>query len=164
LIGRVLRRSRWALAIGLLLALSGCGLQPLPFWKAGFFWPDAYWRDGRYLLLAVDTEDEMALSFATGDRTGSINLVGPTVFSVGIDKRWVVAKRHPSLGYGKFNRTITEYYIVDRTGDRDLRGFHGPRTIGPLTQAEFERLARRVSLPSFATTFAHLEGQDTGDQ
>jgi hypothetical protein len=134
----------------------------LPPWKAGSFWLDAYWCDGRYLLLAVDSEDQMDLSFAIG-RGRSINLVGPTVFSIGINEHWVVAKSHPSLGLGKFNRAITEYYIVDRTGERDLRGFHGPRTIGPLARAEFDRVAQQVALPSFTTTFSNLENQDTSE-
>ncbi len=76
------------------------------------------------------------MSLTTDDQRGmSSALVGPTVFSIGADDHYVVVKQHPSKdAFGGFDRSVTNYFIVDRAG--------GGKTVnGPLSQAEFDKLS-----------------------
>ena len=72
-------------------------------------WFDTYWRRERYVLIAIDTLSEMSLAFVTADETAA-GLVGPTIFSIGADERYIVIKRHPSKdGMGDdSDRSVTE--------------------------------------------------------
>jgi len=139
---------------GTCLACScfGCGAQPIIDKR----WPDAYWRKGSYVLIAIDTEAQMDLSFDHGGEL--ISLVGPTVFAVGADAHYVVVKQHPSAGGTQFDPAITNYFILDRARETGGR----PVVHGPLSRDEFDRLSARLSLPAFDKTFAALEWQKTG--
>jgi hypothetical protein len=59
---------------------------------------------GPYLLVAVDIDDQMSVSYDLGDGS-SIGRIGPTVYSVGWNNRYIVAKEHPAS-----NRKITNFY------------------------------------------------------
>jgi hypothetical protein len=64
---------------------SGCGPRPI----LDRDWPDAYWRSGDYVLIAIDTESQMSLKadVRDGKRTSLLNIVDATVFSVGANER-----------------------------------------------------------------------------
>src|ERR1041384_2335642 len=117
---------------------------------------DQYWRSERYVLLAIDARGQMNLSFDEGDGT-ALGLVGPTVFSIGADDKYIVVKQHPSKDtFGAFDRSITNYFVVERTtspsfADRQ-KGIRGP-----LTKEEVEKLAASLPLPRFTKTFSDLE-------
>jgi hypothetical protein len=136
--------------------VCGCGLQPI----FDRHWPDAYWRHGPYVLIAIDTEAQMDLSIDTSD--GLVSLVGPTVFAVGADAHYVVAQQHPSANGVHFDRAVTNYFIVDRSTE-PVRGRRDTLQIfGPLSKAEFDQFARTHVLPPFRKTFSVLEWQSTG--
>ena len=124
--------------------------------SCGGFWLDTYWHSERYLLLAIDTRSQMHLAFGQGDGT-ALGLVGATVFSVGSDERHIVVKQHPASNHsGDFERTLTNYFVVERTSSPSFAE-RQRRVYGPLSRAEFERLATEWSLPSFSQTFRDLE-------
>jgi len=111
---------------------------------------DTYWHSGHYVLVAIDTRGQMSLT--TDDQHGmSSALIGPTVFSIGADDSHIVVKQHPSKdAFGGFDRSVTNYFIVDRAGS-------GKTVSGPLSEAEFNNLSTIQSLPPFTTTFKDLE-------
>ena len=117
---------------------------------------DTYWRSERYVLLAIDAPGQMNLAFDEGNGM-AIGLVGPTVFSIGADEKYIVLKQHPSTdAFGAFNRSITNYFIVVRTSSPSLAEREkGVR--GPLIEKEFEKLAVSLSLPKFSKTFKDLQ-------
>lgn len=90
-------------------------------------------------------------------------VVGSTVYAVGADYRFVVAKQHPGDGFGDFDSTITNYFIIDRTVpvEEQARQHKGIR--GPLSRREFDRLARQLSLPTFTKRFHSLNWKKTGE-
>src|SRR6266404_4995875 len=92
------------------MLLSGCDRD----------WPDAHWRAERYVLLEIDSESQMSLSFDLQDGT-SLGLVGPTVYAVGADEKFIVLKQHPAKDpFGStFDRGVTNYFIVRRTLSTD---------------------------------------------
>jgi hypothetical protein len=99
----------------------------------------------------------MSLSFDLGNGD-AVGLVGPAVFAIGFDEKYIVLMQHPALNTfaSSFDRGVTNYFIVDRTtsttpGEREK----GVR--GPLSKVEFERLASSLSLPPFTKRFDDLE-------
>jgi hypothetical protein len=121
-------------------------------------WPDTYWRSERYVVLAVDSPEQMSLAFDTGEGAGALVLVGATIFAVGADERYIVVKQHPNPdgSSGSLDRSVTNYYVVTRTqsthfSDRE-RGVRGP-----MTQTEFEALCQVQALPRFSKRFRNLE-------
>ena len=117
---------------------------------------DIYWRSEKYVLVAVDTPGQMNLAFDMGKGV-SIGLVGPTVFGVGADDRYIVAKQHPATNaFGAFDRATTHYFVVERTTSPSLSE-RRKRVQGPMSLAEFERLAGTLSLPKFSKTIEDLE-------
>ena len=109
---------------------------------------DTEWRSGNYRLIAIDTRGQMSL-VDTSDK--SWEGIGPTVFSIGADDKFIVVAQHPSTNaFGEFDRSVTRYFIVERA-DRKK----GVR--GPLSKEEFDRLAMSLSLPKFSKTFDDLK-------
>jgi len=122
----------WAVAL-----LSGCSDYAL----------DTEWRDGDYRLIAIDTRGQMSL-IDTSDKAW--DGIGPTVFSIGADKNFIVVARHPSTNqFGEFDRSVTQYFVVGR-------GSPGHPTTGPLSKEQFEHLSRTNALPQFTKTFNDL--------
>jgi hypothetical protein len=147
--------SRWWLFLPVLL-LSGCGDKPI----LSKHWPDAYWHNGPYYLIAIDSEEQMSLEYDMGGFSNLDNLVGQTVFAVGANEGFVVAKQHPRdvFSHFAFNRGRTNYFIVDRATERPGRK---PRVVGPLTRAQFDSVSQSADLPEFSKTFRKLEWKRT---
>jgi hypothetical protein len=128
----------WAITAVFLGYLAGCG----------FVHDEEI--TGPYRLVAVDISEEMMVCFGleNGDCVGRIP---ETVFSVGWNKRFIVAKQHP-----QGNRAITNYFVLDMTLDNKLAD---PSTsvIGPLSISEFEVKAGVLGLPSFRKTIRSLQ-------
>jgi hypothetical protein len=117
--------------------------------------PDTYWHSGDYELLAIDVKGQMNLSVDL-QNGGAIGIVGPTVFSIGANDRYIVVKQHPAKDYfGNFDRTITNYFVVTRMTGSALERDKGVR--GPLTSSQFDQLSTSMTLPAFSKTFSDLE-------
>jgi hypothetical protein len=123
--------------LGLLALVVGC---------------DTRWRSDNYRLIAVDSPGQMML---TRDGTDSA-VVGPTVFSIGSNEKYIVVAQHPGKGVADFDRSITNYFIVERTRSSSLtESQNGVR--GPLSREEFDKLSATLSLPKFTKTFDDLK-------
>ena len=127
-----------SLVLSELPLLSGCNDYAL----------DTEWRDGNYRLIAIDTRGQMSLS-DTSDKTWKG--IGPTVFAIGADKKFIVVARHPSTNhFGEFDRAITQYFVVGRDAP-------GHPTTGPLTKEQFQGFSSSNALPQFTKTFDDLK-------
>jgi len=88
-------------------------------------------------------------------------IVEATVFAVGADDRYIVAKQHPLRGdQSHFDRAVTNYFIVDRMLAATLPD-RRKGVIGPLTKEQFDQKSAAMQLPSFTKTFQKLERQKT---
>jgi hypothetical protein len=105
---------------------------------------------GDYRLNAVDVMEQMSvcLRLPGGDAIGRID---ETVFSVGWDDRYIVAKQHPAN-----NRTVTHYYLLDISRDSTYADPNQSVT-GPLTEVEFKQRQAELKLPDFKRTFKELQ-------
>lgn len=126
-------------------ALAGCDA----------FSPDTYWSSGDYELTAIDVKGQMMLAVNLHNG-GSMGIVGPTVFSLGADERYIVVKQHPAKdNFGNFDRGVINYFIVTRLPGSGLDKEKGVR--GPLSKDDFDRLSAAAHLPQFTKTFPDLE-------
>ena len=98
----------------------------------------------------IDRPDDVWLEYRFSDG-GSHRLIEPRVFAVGADKRWVVAKQHPDG-----DRSVTNFFVIDAT--RDSTPTENREAVrGPLTEAQFQQLARELGLPPFSKVLASLQ-------
>ncbi|MFN2624377.1 MAG: hypothetical protein ABR611_16225, partial [Chthoniobacterales bacterium] len=103
----------------------------------------------------IDSPEQMSVAFdARGDL---ITLIGPTVFAVGADPHYIVAKQHPAKdALTPGDRSRTNYFYIERTATAD-RKEHQKRVSGPLSEQEFRERAGALKLPPFQKVFRDLE-------
>jgi hypothetical protein len=98
-----------------------------------------------YELVAVDVMEQMAI--AREQRW----VVKATVFAVGWDDRFIIAKRHPPKSALTPDRTVTTYHLIDTASD----------WVGEFPDAEaFARARRSLGVPEelgFQRVFRALE-------
>jgi hypothetical protein len=141
----------FAALIVTLLALVACS----PF--SGFVQDDTL--DGPYRLVAVDTDEDMALCRSppgVSDCMGD-GFPGPTVFAAGANARYIVIARHPREWPSPPDRSVTQYYYLVRTPDEATKGLPSGNVRGPFTQAQFTEQQQRLALPDFSRVFERLK-------
>jgi hypothetical protein len=114
----------------------------------GFVHDERVTRD--YRLIAVDVFDQMTLSRRLPDGN-AISRINETVFAVGWNDRYVVAKQHPAK-----NRKVTHYYYLDMSRD-SIYADPSQSVTGPLTETEFKQHQADLKLPAFRRTIKQLE-------
>jgi hypothetical protein len=103
-----------------------------------------------YLLVAPDTLEQTSLSYDLGDGN-SIGRVDSTVFAVGWNEHYIVAKQHP-----KNNRTVTNFYYLEISKD-SKNADPTNSVVGPLTETEFIKKQTELKLPIFTRIIKTLE-------
>ena len=124
-----------AVGIGALLVLRAC--------SSGLVHEEQL--DGPYYLTAVDAQDEMDVSYKV-DEGAYVGRIPATVFAVGWNANYIVAKCHPAGD----SREV-EYYYLDRKLDSK---YANPEASihGPLTGYAFSWASRDLGLPEFSKT------------
>jgi hypothetical protein len=129
------RMKPFAIAISLAasLLLGGCG--PV----------EEHRIVGPYRLMAMDTRDQMSIW------CGKWGRVDETVFAVGFDNRYIVAKQHP-----KGDRSLTNYFYIDMAADSpdEPRAKH---VTGPLSEPAFLGRKKQLGLPPFTRIIPSLQ-------
>lgn len=105
---------------------------------------------GPYRLSAIDISEQMSVCYELKDGDSCVGRIDETVFSIGWNERFIVAKQHPSN-----DRSVTNYFILDIQKDSK---FSDPSesVIGPLTEAEYQEKSNSMSLPGFSRTLEDL--------
>lgn len=104
---------------------------------------------GPYYLNAVDIREQMSLAYALEDGS-RIGRVDATVFAVGWNDRYIVAKQHPTD-----DRRVTNYFLLEMARDSAYADPSASVT-GPLTETDFQSKAK-LGLPDFKRTIRSLE-------
>ena len=134
------RLAKLTIAAPLLACLSSCSLFDFGI----------EWRGGPYALVSTDTDSDTSLSRDLGGGSW-IGRVDATVFAVGRNDRFVVAKQNPA---GDRNRT--DYFIVDALRDSDMAD-PSDVVLGPLSKEEYDRKAVELTLPEFSKVLRSLD-------
>lgn len=125
------------------LLLSGCG-------GCGFAHNERI--DGPYHLCATDVSTQMRLSYNAANRNGVyVARVPATVFAVGWNEEYLVAKRHPNGDKSK-----TEYYYLIRKLDHEYAD-RSKCVRGPFSKTEFETKKNELDLPEFSRVLSSLK-------
>ncbi len=95
---------------------------------------------GKYGLIACDTMPQMALCEIDPDGSG-LTVVPQTVFAVGWNKHFIIAKRHPPTGMAinEIDKTKTEFYILDVTAEK---------LYGPFDEDKFNKQRESLGVPA----------------
>jgi len=93
---------------------------------------------GRFAMWGVDGLSDNSVVEESEDRRAASVLILPTVFAVGFNDRFIIAKRHPKTGY-QFDRSITEFYVVSVL-DGEVHG--------PVNGENFSALRLRLGVPA----------------
>jgi len=126
--------------VSLGVVLAGCGL----------FDSGVEWQGGHYVLLWIDTPENISVyrELGSGNHIGRIDA---TVYALGWDGRYLVAKQHPGGDKSKVN-----YFIIDGAADSDDAE---PQkvVVGPLTESEYLVRSSQLKLPKFSKVLESLE-------
>src|ERR1700749_1445227 len=84
---------------------------------------------GNYYLTAPDDDEQLGLTYQNpGDQNGGYDgIIEQTVFAVGYNKQYIIAKKHPP------NKDITNYFILPYSAYKEPKN---EDLIGPLTLNE----------------------------
>jgi len=118
-------------AMALVVSLTGCGL----------FDSGSNWKSGRYEVLWIDLHSDSHLAYRL-DSSTSIEIVESCVFAAGANDQYIAVKQRQSG-----STAVPMYYVVSKA-DYDPSQEPGRAVIGPLSEAEFERLGKRLVLPA----------------
>lgn len=108
-----------------------------------------------YLLSAIDVKEDMIVAYQDGDY--AIGIIEATVFAIGQNDEFIIAKQHPKSSQNEIDKTIINYFIiplknkVNKSPDKNL--------YGPLTKEEFEKKRRELNIEKldFSIMFTELE-------
>jgi hypothetical protein len=93
---------------------------------------------GHYYLINLEDGCKM-LSYQDSTTSVYPEIISESVFAVGYNKNYIIAKQHP----GNY-RNITKYFIIPITHKFDWRTNNG--MIGPLTLEEFNKKQKDLNL------------------
>jgi hypothetical protein len=92
-----------------------------------------------YFIRYVDLKRTMDIGFGTNG--SSEELIGPTVYEVYWNERYILAKTHPDF---PDDRKRTDYYLIEKVlfGEKRARAY----LVGPVTKSEYERQIKALKL------------------
>jgi len=108
---------------------------------------------GDFFLVAVDSDQEMDISYKISNDGSFIGVVPATVYSVGHDSLYIYAKQHPDGPDGK-----TTYYIIPIAVQNPYKVEEG--VIGPMDKNQFYKKLKELKITKrddlFRRTFEDL--------
>ena len=117
--------------------------------ECGFFDSGIEWRDGPYIVIWIDVPSSTTLSYELEGGT-SVGRIDETVFSVGRNERYIVAKQHPGN-----DKSVTNYFFIEKAKDQPYADPHDV-VAGRLSEMEFRAKAKELGLPKFTKTLTSL--------
>jgi hypothetical protein len=105
---------------------------------------------GRFAMWAVDGLSDNSVVEESEDGHASRVLIPPTVFAVGFNNQFIIAKRHPKRG-AQVDRANTEFYVVSVLdgqvhGPVDSEKFLALRaTLGVPASLDFSRVVQQLA-------------------
>lgn len=101
---------------------------------------------GNYYIVATDIDEDLSLTYhepIDGDNYGII--IQATVFAVGYNEKYIIAKQHPRAFPNPPNKSITNFFILPLSKGFNWRTNNG--LIGPLTLEQFNTKRKELNIP-----------------
>ena len=108
-----------------------------------------------YLYAYASDEDMLIMHF---DKYGGLEVVGSTVFAVGCNKDFIIAKQHPAIYPEKENKSVTNYFIIPLK--KPVTWLNENVAIGPLSENEFAEKKKQLNVPDtldFSIVFNNIK-------
>jgi hypothetical protein len=97
---------------------------------------------GNYYLVAPDIDEQTSLSYhESSDGLVYGDVIKATVFAVGYNNAYIIAKQHPDG-----NRRITNYFILPVKKEFNWKTNNG--LMGPMTLNQFEKMQLSLDIKS----------------
>ena len=131
------------LGIAFLLILQSC------YFGAGLVEQDL---PNDFFLFANNSQDEMSIWFQAEEYSNQL-IVPETVFAVGYNNDFIIAKSHPKDLKNGINKSVTNYHII-------IVAEKNPKQSTSLTLEQFDFDKKRLNIPDkleFEIVFAELE-------
>lgn len=108
---------------------------------------------GPYELSAVDEKEAMSI-YADDKGVSGIGIIGRTVFAIGYNEDYIIAKQHPDN-----DKSIINYYIIPLKYNVNRVSSIDENKIGPLTSMQFDlkRKELKIDQVKFSIVFHDLE-------
>ena len=113
---------------------------------------------GNYYLIATDVGDDCGLSYKGFDENSYGVIISATVFAIGYNERYLIAKQHPRNFPARPDKGITNYYILPMMEGFDYRTKNG--LMGPMIELEFKKKRKELGVSeelTFTKVFKDLE-------
>ncbi|HEY2725897.1 MAG TPA: hypothetical protein VGI61_01885 [Parafilimonas sp.] len=107
--------------------------------------------NGYYLYAYAADEDMSIMHF---DNYGGMEIINPTVFSIGYDKDFIIAKQHPAIYPEKENRHVTNYFIIPLK--QPVKWTDDSVAIGPLKENEFQEIRKKLKIADTLSFFINF--------
>lgn len=95
-----------------------------------------------YALYAYSSHEDMTIEYF--DKYGGFEIVGPTVFAIGYNNDFIIAKQHPAIYPEKENKAITNYFIIPLK--KPISWTSQSVAMGPYTETEFLQMKARLKI------------------
>ncbi|GAB2545068.1 hypothetical protein [Spirosoma aerophilum] len=117
--------------------------------------PPAYEKklNGPYYLDAFDEYEEMSISVQDGE--AGVGVIEATVFAVGQNDQFIIAKQHPLDEVGKLDKSVTNYFIIPLK--QAISQALDDNYYGPLSLHEFKAKSRELGIESIPFTIIFRE-------
>jgi hypothetical protein len=112
--------------------------------------------NGDYYLSALDSKQNMEIVYID-KQSYMFSVIGATVFSIGSNDEFIIAKQHPKKFPNKSNKSITNYFIIPIKNKKS--DIIEKNIIGPLTEIQFKNQKKNLNITNIAfdTTFDELK-------
>ncbi len=109
---------------------------------------------GNFYLIAPDVDEQLCLSECDSPCSGLYGtIIGNTVFAVGFNNQYIIAKQHPCTDEYKVNKNVVKYYIFHAYH----KGSYESNLIGPLNLTEFEEKRKELNIENIDFTIVYKE-------
>lgn len=95
-----------------------------------------------YEIDYVDIEQNMSIYY-NDPKWGGIGVINPTVFAVGYNEDFIIAKQHPNDNF-EVDRTVTNYFIIPIK--YKISESPEENKIGPLNEEKFDEKCRELRI------------------
>jgi len=108
-----------------------------------------------YYLSAIDVKEDMLIGFQDG--VYGIGIIGATIFAVGQNDGFIIAKQHPKVSPTGMDKAVINYFIIpfkNKVSQSPEKNIYGP-----LTLKEFEQKRKELNIENldFTIVFKDLE-------
>jgi hypothetical protein len=100
-----------------------------------------------FYLIAVDSDQEMHVSYKVSSEGDFIGIIPAVVYSVGYDSKYVYAKQHPETSNGK-----TNFYIVPISVSNVYR--LQQEVMGPFNKHQFDKKLNELGVSNQGNLFS----------